>query len=49
MNWQLLIVSAIILLAIFFIAKNFLLKAKSFSPKNDCGADCGCDSKQKAK
>ena len=38
-----------IVLAIFFIGKNLLLKAKSFSPKNSCGSDCGCDSKQKAK
>jgi len=49
MNWQLLIVFAIIILAIFFIAKSFLLKAKSFSPKNNCGSDCGCDSKQRVK
>lgn len=47
MNWQLLIVLAIVLLAVFFIAKNFLLKAKSFSPKSNCGADCGCGDKEK--
>jgi hypothetical protein len=49
MNWQFLIVLAIVSLAVFFIGKNLLLKAKSFSPKNSCASDCGCDSTQKAK
>jgi hypothetical protein len=47
MNWQLFIVLGIICLAIFFTGKSFLLKAKSFSPKNNCGSDCGCGEKQK--
>jgi len=49
MDWQILIVIAIIALALLFVGKNVWRKAKSFVPKGDCGADCGCDAKGKAK
>jgi hypothetical protein len=49
MDWQILIVIAIIVLALLYVGKNVWRKAKSFAPKGDCGADCGCDAKAKAK
>ena len=47
MNWQTLIVIVIIALALGYVGKNVWRKAKSFAPKGDCGADCGCDAKSK--
>ncbi|MBA2621789.1 MAG: FeoB-associated Cys-rich membrane protein [Acidobacteria bacterium] len=51
MNAQNIIVGLIILFACFYIGKNILKKAKSFSTKSSsCGADCGCgDGKSAAK
>jgi hypothetical protein len=48
MNWQIIIVAIIIGLALLYVGRNFLRKAKSFSPKGGCGSDCGCDVKGKA-
>jgi FeoB-associated Cys-rich membrane protein len=48
MNWQIVIVAIIVLLAILFVGRNFLRKAKAFSPKGNCGSDCGCETKEKA-
>lgn len=43
MEIQSIIVAMIFLLAVFFIAKGFFKKIKSFAPKNSCGkTDCGC-------
>jgi hypothetical protein len=49
MDIQIIIVAVIIILALLFVGKNVWRKAKSFAPKGDCGADCGCDAKGKAK
>jgi len=47
MNWQIVIVAIIILLALLYVSKNLWLKAKSFSPKSSCATDCGCEKKSK--
>jgi hypothetical protein len=45
MNFQELVVIAIIAVAIFFAVSKMLAKRKSFSKKGDCGKDdCGCGS-----
>lgn len=50
MNIQTIIVSLIILAAIFYAGNVLWLKIKAFKPKNGaCGADCGCESKVKIK
>ncbi|HEY0427559.1 MAG TPA: FeoB-associated Cys-rich membrane protein [Pyrinomonadaceae bacterium] len=48
MNWQILIVIVIIALALLFVGRNFWRKTKSFSPKGNCGNDCGCGEKTKS-
>ena len=47
MNWQILIVMVIVALALLYVGANVWRKAKSFSPKGNCGTDCGCESKGK--
>ncbi len=42
MSFQLIVVLAIILVAVFFAGSKLLDKRKSFSKKADCGEDCGC-------
>jgi len=42
MSFQLIVVLAIILVAVFFAGSSLLAKRKSFSKKGDCGDDCGC-------
>jgi len=42
MSFQLIVVLAIILVAVFFAGSKFIGKRKSFSKKGDCGDDCGC-------
>lgn len=49
MDLQTIIVAIILLLAGLYVGKMFLRKTKSFAPKGDCGSDCGCDAKVKAK
>jgi hypothetical protein len=50
MNWQILIVIAILALALLYVGRMFLRKTKSFTPKGgDCSNDCGCDTKAKVK
>ncbi|HEX8289249.1 MAG TPA: FeoB-associated Cys-rich membrane protein [Pyrinomonadaceae bacterium] len=44
MDIQTIIVSGIILAALFYVGMMSWGKIKSFSPKNACGADCGCES-----
>lgn len=48
MNWQIVVVAVIIAAALLFVAKGFWRKARAFSPKGRCGADCGCETKEKA-
>jgi hypothetical protein len=48
MDFQLIIVLIVIVGALAFAGLTLARKAKGFSIKNDCGADCGCgDSKDK--
>jgi hypothetical protein len=50
MNIQNIIVALIILAALVYVGNILRQKVKSFKPKaGSCGADCGCDSKAKAK
>ncbi|MGI8469241.1 MAG: FeoB-associated Cys-rich membrane protein [Pyrinomonadaceae bacterium] len=49
MNVQNIIVAIIILSALVYVGSILLRKVKSFSSKSGCGADCGCDGKQKSK
>lgn len=43
MSFQLIVVLAIILVAVFFAGSKVFSKRKSFSThKGDCGDDCGC-------
>jgi hypothetical protein len=42
MDFQLVIVLTVIVAAVAFAGLTFARKAKGFSAKNDCGADCGC-------
>ncbi len=42
MDVQVIIVLLIITAAVAFAGLTFARKAKGFSTKNDCGADCGC-------
>ena len=49
MNFQTLIVGAIVLLALLYIGKSVLSKAKSFSAESSCGSDCGCGVKSNDK
>ncbi|MBV9216584.1 MAG: FeoB-associated Cys-rich membrane protein [Acidobacteria bacterium] len=44
MSFQLIVVLAIILVAVFFAGSKLLSKRRSFSTKGDCGEDCGCSS-----
>ncbi len=43
MNFQQIVVIAIILVAVFFAGSKLFAKRKSFSSKGDCGDDCGCN------
>jgi hypothetical protein len=42
MEIQSILAAIILILAIVFIARGFLQKAKSFAPKSSCKSDCGC-------
>jgi hypothetical protein len=42
MSFQLIVVLAIILVAVFFAGSKLLGKRKAFSKKGHCGDDCGC-------
>jgi hypothetical protein len=47
MDYQAVIVVAIIAVAFLYVAMTFLRKTKAFSPKATCDEDCGCGSKDK--
>ncbi len=49
MEVQNIIVGIIILAALVYVGKIVLGKVKSFSGNESCGADCGCETKSKAK
>jgi hypothetical protein len=49
MDLQTIIVVIILLLAGIYVGRIFFRKTKSFNAKGDCGNDCGCDTKVKAK
>jgi len=42
MTFQQIVVLALVLVALFFAVSGIMKKRKSFSPKGDCGDDCGC-------
>ena len=43
MNFQMIIVLVIIAAAFVYAGVLVAKKTKSFSPKSDCGGDCGCN------
>ncbi len=47
MNIQLIIVFVIIAFAAGYFGLNIWRKSKSFTKKEGCGSNCGCDSKLK--
>ncbi len=49
MNIQNIIVLCIVLAAAVYVANMFWQKAKATTKKGDCGSDCGCGPKSKAK
>ncbi|MGI9035089.1 MAG: FeoB-associated Cys-rich membrane protein [Pyrinomonadaceae bacterium] len=49
MNVQNIVVAIIVLFALVYVGSILLGKIKSFSSKSGCGADCGCEGKQKSK
>jgi len=49
MNWQLIVVGIIVLLAFLYTAKMVWQRVKSFAPKSGCGNDCGCEAKSNRK
>lgn len=48
MDTQTLIVGIIICAALAYVGWQVWLKARSFSSKKGCGADCGCGTKSKS-
>jgi hypothetical protein len=47
MDFQIVIVGVIILLALLYVGRAIFGKIKSFSPNQSCGSDCGCGVKDK--
>ncbi len=47
MDFQIVIVGIIVLLASLYVVRAILGKVKSFSPNRSCGSDCGCGVKDK--
>jgi hypothetical protein len=47
MNAQYILVTLILLGAVSYASLVFWKKTRSFSPKSDCGSDCGCGDTKK--
>lgn len=45
MNFQTIVVFAIIAVAVLFVGSKLIGKRKTFSTKGDCDDDCGCGKK----
>ena len=49
MNIQAIITAIIVLAAVAYVGQIVWRKAKSFSAKSGCGADCGCSANPKTR
>jgi uncharacterized membrane-anchored protein YhcB (DUF1043 family) len=47
MDWQFIIVGAIIGIAVFFVGRRVLNKINATRKNSSCDIDCGCESKSK--
>lgn len=47
MDWQFIIVGAIIGMALFFVGRRFFNKINATRKNSACDIDCGCESKSK--